>query len=137
MNNPKREFIDQLHNRKKVTGEYGVDYANLLNRDIATAFVGGLKFVYELLQNAIDSAIPLDNSIFKPLDVVFELFMIQDQFYLLFSHNAQHFGHWRHVYPFTHFIRAKLSITSSHNFFNSSFLPSFSLKRIKLFETLL
>lgn len=61
--------------------------ANVLERDITTGFTGGNKFVYELLQNADDSS---ENE--KKIHVQFQLIKIDNQQYLLFSHDGKHFS---------------------------------------------
>ncbi|MBX9585958.1 MAG: DUF3883 domain-containing protein [Gammaproteobacteria bacterium] len=61
--------------------------ANVLERDITTGFTGGNKFVYELLQNADDSS---EDE--KKIHVQFQLIKIDNQQYLLFSHDGKHFS---------------------------------------------
>lgn len=86
MNKSPKDHIDSIL-AGSTYNRFGKMSANILSRDIDTAFEGGDKFIYELLQNADDSS---ENQ--QAVDVKFQLFTLQKQQYLLFSHNGKHFS---------------------------------------------
>ncbi len=89
--NNKGKSKEQLHIEKILAGYtyngFSSLSANVLERDITTGFTGGNKFVYELLQNADDSS---EDE--KKVHVLFQLITIDNQQYLLFSHDGKHFS---------------------------------------------
>lgn len=82
-----QQLITDIYNRKAKCGDNDTDLAQVLNRDIATSFAGGNKFLYELLQNADDAA---DEQ--TGLQVEFRVITVVGEQYLLFSHNGRHFS---------------------------------------------
>ncbi len=74
--------IEDIFARKAKCSDNDTSLADVLERDIATSFAGGNKFIYELLQNADDAG---KNS---NVEVLFKLFEFAGDNYLLFSHTG-------------------------------------------------
>lgn len=83
---PQKQHIEEIFAGSQYN-RFGRISANVLGRDIDTAFAGDNKFIYELLQNADDAA----DETTEPT-VRFEVIVSGGKQYLLFSHNGCHFN---------------------------------------------
>ena len=80
-----KEHIERLYREKANNDINSATLARSLLKDINTAFKGGQKFLFELLQNADDAA---DEAIAVSFNIVY----INEACYLLFSHEGKHFN---------------------------------------------
>src|ERR1700710_2955076 len=78
-----KEIVDRIHGEKAKNDSNSKDLARTLNVLSKTVFGDVNRFVFELLQNADDSSLGVDQDI----DVEFHLL----DNYLVFSHNGAHF----------------------------------------------
>lgn len=81
--------IEKLHRKKAKNDDNSSTLAQKLRCDIFTAFKGEHKFIFELLQNADDSA-PTDRTI--ETSFVFKKSLDGQSDYLVFSHSGTHFS---------------------------------------------